>query len=74
MKYGREDYNSATRREILIPEKEPVFLLRAKDRTAATAVRFWANLQKNEKIREEAHKQADLMDAWPKKKEADLPE
>ena len=56
---------------------EPVFLLRAQDRTAAAVVRHWANL--NEELLDHdpeavelARTHADLMDKWPTHKTADV--
>lgn len=75
MKHAREDYNKGKKINE-IPADEPVFLIRAQDILSATVVRFWAD--ENEKIGgdpkliESARRQADLMDAWPTKKKADL--
>lgn len=88
MKHARHDYNRiqdpGLENPDLIPNgstpiaaDEPVFLLRASDKTAAKAVRFWAALQRqlpdgdtNAIILAEDH--ADLMDKWPIKKTADV--
>ncbi len=73
MIHAREDYNKGKMDEI--PEDEPVFLLRAQDATAAKVVRFWASLQpieESEELIRSALEHADLMDAWPVKKIADL--
>ena len=75
MKFGRPDYNLKVL-EKKIPANEPVFLLRAQDPAAAGAVRAWAD--KNEeaggdsKLSELARKNADEMEAWQKKKPADM--
>lgn len=79
MKHAREDYdniqeittNGTTRR---IPKDEPVFLLRAQDETAAATVRFWASLntQGDQRAVQLALEHARKMDAWPKKKTADV--
>lgn len=60
-----------------IAEDEPVFLLRAQDKTAAKAVRYWAAIQQqlpdcDMNAVKLAEQHADLMDAWPKKKTADV--
>lgn len=55
-----------------IPENEPVFLLRAQDKTAAETVRYWARLQPLGQLRQMALHHADLMEDWPVKKTADL--
>lgn len=67
--------NGTTR---IIPADEPVFLLRGQDKTAAQVVRVWADLAKDsgaaQDIIDAATRQADLMDAWPKKKVPDMKE
>jgi hypothetical protein len=71
MFHARDDYNRG--KMDTIPEHEPVFLLRAQDETAADTVRYWARMQDNDNpLRDMALQQADLMDEWPVKKEADL--
>jgi hypothetical protein len=77
MKHARKDYNRIQDPANLIPADEPVFLLRAQDRTAAKVVRFWAwynsldaDSDKNAIKLAESH--ADLMDKWPVKKAADV--
>lgn len=66
--------NGTTR---FVPADEPVFLIRGQDIISGAAVRGWAVLAENEgasaKIVELAREQARQMDAWPKKKIADLP-
>lgn len=54
---------------------EPIFVLRAQDKLAATVVRDWCDRAHNagvnrEKIME-ARAIADLMDAWPNRKKPD---
>jgi len=78
MKHGRKDYESIQdmrdlNDEGVIPEDEPVFLLRAQDKTAAETVAFWANLQKDEEILGSALKQVRAMELWSNQKSADLP-
>jgi hypothetical protein len=76
MKHARADYNRLQDPDNLIPEDEPVFLLRAQDKTAARVVRYWARL--NEQLKGDpeliglAKKQAERMEAWPVKKVADV--
>jgi hypothetical protein len=88
MIHARKDYNRiqdpGLENPDLIPnganpigKDEPVFLLRASDRTAAQVVRYWANV--NEALKdgdqnavELARCHADLMDQWPHKKTADV--
>ena len=66
--------NGTTR---LLPDDEPVFLLRAQDKFAADTVRYWANLVetygRGREIAFIAREHAAKMDAWPKKKVPDLP-
>ncbi len=77
MKHARIDYDRIQDPENKIPEDEPVFLLRAQDKTAAQIVRLWAHAQRNlvdadpEAIRL-AEQHANLMDEWPVKKTADV--
>lgn len=70
MLHARKDYNEG--KMDTIPKDEPVFLLRAQDKTAADTVRFWARQQPSSPLKDMAYKQAQLMDEWPVKKEADL--
>jgi hypothetical protein len=80
MKHAREDYNRIQDPAGLIGEDEPVFLLRAKDKTAPNIVRKWAMEQVNQGSEdpciEVALKWADTMEEWQKVngcKLADLP-
>jgi len=88
MLHARKDYqriqDPALENPDLIPNgstpiaaDEPVFLLRAKDKTASQIVRAWAKAQLDYKdFDPEAVKlaldHADLMDQWPTKKTADV--
>ena len=77
MKHAREDYNRIQDPAGLIPENEPVFLLRAQDQLACMAVAYYAQLceaAQSPAIAAKAREHADLMAAWPKKKVPDLPE
>jgi hypothetical protein len=77
MKHGRADYARIQDPGGKIPHDEPVFLLRAQDALAATAVRFYASLVQirggDPEIVRQAREQAARMDAWPRKKMPDLP-
>jgi hypothetical protein len=42
MKHARDDYNRIQDPSGKIPADEPVFLLRAQDRSAPATLRFWA--------------------------------
>lgn len=76
MKHARIDYNRIQDPDNKIPDDEPVFLLRAQDRTAAKVVRYWAKL--NDEINGDpelvglARKHAQRMEDWPVKKIADI--
>lgn len=76
MKHARSDYDRIQDPANLIPEDEPVFLLRGQDRYAAEAVRAWAdNVEAgggDPEIVRLAREQADSMDAWVKHKDPDL--
>lgn len=60
----------------VIPDDEPVFLIRAQDKVSGEVVRFWANLAEaagaSEVIVKSAREHAAKMDEWPVKKVADL--
>jgi hypothetical protein len=81
MIHARDDYQDiqqfpASGTKGLIPQDEPVFLLRAQDRFAADAVRCWADMAEaggaDADIVRLARRHAEKMDAWPKKKTPDM--
>jgi hypothetical protein len=76
MLHARADYNRIQDPAGLIPADEPVFLIRAQDKVSADAVRAWAYLHRSNGGSDQcflaAMQQADRMEAWPKKKSADL--
>jgi hypothetical protein len=76
MKHAREDYNRIQDPAGLIPEDEPVFLIRGQDLVGAEAVRAYAFLHQNhggsDTVYESAMKHAHAMESWAKKKLADL--
>ena len=81
MKFGRADYQDRfTDQADLIPDKEPVFLLRGQDTAAGEAVRIWADIHEAQggdpKVAEQAREWAKEMDAWAENngKTADFPE
>ena len=74
MLHARIDYMRIQDPAGLIPEDEPVFLLRAQDRTAAVAVQVWAAMQPEGPAKSLALKHVRLMEQWPVKKIADVPE
>ena len=69
-KYNERIQDSAN----IIPEKEPVFLLRAQDRNAAMVVRYWAMCmaEKNPEMAKLAITHADKMEKWSVKKDPDV--
>lgn len=77
MLHAREDYNRIQDPEDLIPEDEPVFLLRAQDDIAARVVRYWADQAEeagaNPDIVARARAHAEKMEAWQTKKVPDMP-
>ncbi len=76
MIHARPDYNRIQDPANLIGEDEPVFLLRATDKTAPNAIRHWAAMQHNEDISQLAYAHAIKMEEWQEKngcKDADLP-
>lgn len=70
MLHAREDYNRIQDPAGLIGKDEPVFLLRAKDKTAPIIVRRWALEQQNQgstdKCIDVALEWADKMEEWQK--------
>lgn len=77
MLHPREDYARIQDPAGLIPKDEPVFLLRAQDAAAAGTVRFWADSNSrmggDPELSLRALRHAELMEAWPVHKLADLP-
>lgn len=72
----RQRVAAATRETI--PADEPVFLIRAQDQVGSDAVRAWAHLHRVNGGSDTAYTlamaHADLMERWPKKKPADVPQ
>lgn len=69
MLHARKDYQERVQdSENLIPEDEPVFLLRAQDKTAPEVVDAWADWAKEDgaadNIVEAARTHAELMRKW----------
>ena len=68
MIHAREDYNRIQDPEDKIAQDEPVFLLRAKDRTAPDAVMCWARMQEliggDQKLADLAYAHAEKMREW----------
>jgi len=76
--HARMDYNDVVALDKKIPADEPVFLIRGQDAVGAHIVRQWADAFESAggdpKLAESARAHALLMDAWPKKKLADVPD
>jgi hypothetical protein len=81
MKHVRPEYNRIQDPAGLIPDDEPVFLLRASDVFAAQTVRDWANAVERyapkgavrDNMVRVARNHAAAMDDWPNKKWPDMP-
>jgi hypothetical protein len=78
MLHPRNDYNERIQDSAgLIPDDEPVVLLRGQDELAVRALKFYAVLCRQNQAPEVAQKIEDhvrLMEEWPKKKIPDVPE
>lgn len=78
MKHARNDYAAIQDPRGLIPEDEPVFLLRAQDVTAPAVVEYWvmkardAGALKN--ITEAAKNQAEAMREWQREHGIKIPD
>lgn len=76
MRHARADYERIQDPAGLIPEEEPVFIIRGQDVVAGDAVRAWADLAEavgaDPALVERARTWAERMDAWPVKKAPDL--
>ena len=77
MQHARADYAHIQDPTGRIPEDEPVFVIRAKDRVSGDAVRAWADLAEragaSADILQAAREHAARMDAWPVKQTPDMP-
>jgi hypothetical protein len=80
MRHARDDYNRIQDQEGLIPDDEPVFLLRGQDICAPAAVEAWADLAETLRAAPEivraARMQAKRMRKWQEGyfKVPDMPE
>ncbi len=78
MKHARADYDRIQDPDGLIPDDEPVFLIRGQDISSGDTVRRWALLNDanggDAELSQQARVQAARMDAWPVKKLADAAE
>lgn len=77
MKHARPDYDPIQDPRGLIPEDEPVFLLRAQDEIAKVVISVYAALAQAKglpQIAQTTRDQADRFARWPVSKLPDLPE
>ncbi len=75
MIHARQDYTERVQDSAnIIPEDEPVFLLRGQDKHASATLRFWAHLVADEgdvELADYVRKWADKMEEWGEKKQPD---
>lgn len=82
MLHARKDYNERIQDSAgIIPENEPVFLIRGQDRVGPAAVELWSTLADiegaSDEIVDSARKQAEAMRNWQRNhmgKTPDLPQ
>jgi hypothetical protein len=78
MKHARSDYNRIQDPENLIPDDEPVFLIRGKDKVAPSTVEAWAALAEQAGASAEivyaARQQAARMKLWQDSKGCQIPD
>ena len=78
MRHAREDYERFQDPAGIIPDDEPVFLIRGQDTVGHHVVRTWAHLAEmigaDPDMIRMAREHADRMEAWPKHKVPDLAE
>jgi len=78
MKHTREDYMRIQDPDGIIPDDEPVFLLRGQDVAAPDAVEFWANEVERyggrADIVKSAREQAQKMREWQRNRMSKLPD
>ena len=78
MIHARPDYNRIQDPLGLIPENEPVFLLRATDKNAPTIVSAWADMAEANGAKADivnaARQQAKAMTEWQEKHTAHIPD
>ncbi|GAI26735.1 unnamed protein product [marine sediment metagenome] len=78
MKHARKDYDPIQDPRGLIPEDEPVFLLRGQDVVAPKVVEAWAmaahNAGAKDDIVEHAYKHAQAMRKWQEEHKTKIPD
>lgn len=73
MLHARKDYQHIQDPTGKIPDDEPVFLIRAQDRTAVATLEYWISLNSDDTAIHLAKEHVERMKAWPIKKKADVP-
>jgi len=79
MLHSRQDYNERVQDSAgIIPEAEPVFLLRAQDVTAPEVVEYWAYKAKHAgaslEVVKSAREQAEAMRRWQRNFDMKIPD
>jgi hypothetical protein len=76
MRHAREDYERFQDPANIIPDEEPVFLIRGQDKNASMVLRFWAFLAIKSGVNPEMVNRvlvhADKMDEWNTHKTPDM--
>lgn len=67
MIHARQDYQRIQDPQSKIPADEPVFLLRAQDKTAAAVVRYWIRLNKRALIDDKKSQNGEVNEAGRRK-------
>jgi hypothetical protein len=77
MKHARDDYSRIQDPDALIPDEEPVFLIRGQDEIAADVILDYAARARAsgypQNVVDAAVRQSWAMRQWPVKKKADIP-
>ena len=78
MKHARPDYNRIQDPAKLIPEDEPVFLIRAQDKVAPAALEFYADLAAghgaSQQVINSVVTHAQAMRAWQRENGSKVPD
>ena len=78
MKHARSDYDRIQDPAGLIPEDEPVFIIRGQDAAAPSTVEFWAAAAAGRGAKQDivtaAYRQANLMRDWQREHASKIPD
>jgi hypothetical protein len=78
MKHAREDYNRIQDPENIIPDDEPVFLLRAKDVCAPLTIEKWCEFAADYGVSKDmidaAYEHAQKMRSWQREHGSQVPD